>query len=129
MAFNTPFFPDILICSQVMGEGVDLHRYCRYIIHHDLDWNPSTIEQRTGRVDRLGCKAEQKRLPILVYRPYLTGAADERKFKVMTERESWFRIVMGQEEVARLITEDSEPTRLRPPTSLQQALIFNLGQH
>lgn len=127
MAFNSPFFPDILVCSQVMGEGVDLHRYCRFIIHHDLDWNPSTIEQRTGRVDRLGCKAEQKQLPILVYRPYLTGASDERKFRVMTDRESWFRIVMGQEEVARLISEDTEPAKTRPPASLQQELVFNLG--
>ena len=57
-AFNTPFFPDILVCSEVMGEGVDLQRFCRHVIHHDLAWNPSTIEQRTGRIDRLGCKAE-----------------------------------------------------------------------
>lgn len=47
-AFNTPFFPDILVCSEVMGEGVDLQRSCRHVIHHDLAWNPSTIEQRTG---------------------------------------------------------------------------------
>lgn len=65
-AFNTPFFPDILVCSEVMGEGVDLHRYCRYVIHHDLAWNPSQIEQRTGRVDRLGCKAENRSLPFLL---------------------------------------------------------------
>ena len=65
-AFNTPFFPDILVCSKVMGEGVDLQRFCRHVIHHDLDWNPSTIEQRTGRVDRIGCKAEGRR-PIFVY--------------------------------------------------------------
>ena len=72
-AFNTPFFPDILVCSQVMGEGVDLQRFCRHVIHHDLDWNPSTIEQRTGRIDRLGCKAEGRH-PIVVYLPYLAGA-------------------------------------------------------
>src|SRR6185436_2778611 len=42
-AFNTPFFPDILVCSEVMGEGVDLQRFCRHVIHHDLAWNPSTI--------------------------------------------------------------------------------------
>jgi len=71
-AFNTPFFPDILVCSKVMGEGVDLQRYCRHVIHHDLDWNPCSIEQRTGRVDRLGCKAEG-RYPIQVYLPYLAG--------------------------------------------------------
>lgn len=44
-AFNTPFLPDILVCSQVMGEGVDLQRHCRHVLHHDLAWNPSSIER------------------------------------------------------------------------------------
>ena len=123
-AFNTPFFPDIFVCSQVMGEGVDLQRYCRHVIHHDLAWNPSTIEQRTGRVDRLGCKA-QGREPISVYLPYLAGAADERQYRVMTEREQWFRVVMGQDEVARLITPDSSAVA-RLPRSLADELSFNL---
>lgn len=59
LAFNTPFLPEILIASSVLAEGVDLHLDCRHVIHHDLSWNPSTLEQRTGRVDRLGCKAER----------------------------------------------------------------------
>ena len=124
-AFNTPFFPDIFICSQVMGEGVDLQRYCRHVIHHDLAWNPSTIEQRTGRVDRLGCKAEGRE-PISVYLPYLAGAADERQYRVMTEREQWFRVVMGQDEVARLITPDSDAVA-RLPRSIADELSFNLA--
>ncbi len=106
-AFNTPFFPDVLVCSEVMGEGVDLQRHCRHVIHHDLSWNPSTIEQRTGRLDRLGCKAESHH-PIMIYRPYLSGAADERQFHVMSDREQWFRVVMGQEEVERLVPEDAD---------------------
>ena len=123
-AFNTPFFPDIFICSQVMGEGVDLQRYCRHVIHHDLAWNPSSIEQRTGRVDRLGCKAEGQE-PISIYLPYLAGAADERQYRVMTEREQWFRVVMGQDEVARLITRDSNAVA-RLPRSISDELSFNL---
>ena len=127
-AFNTPFFPDILVCSQVMGEGVDLHRYCRHVIHHDLDWNPSSIEQRTGRVDRLGCKAESRH-PIPVYLPYLAGTADERQYRVMTDRESWFRIVMGQEEVARLIPHEDDVRDQKPPSSFQSDLVFQLDLH
>ena len=123
-AFNTPFFPDIFVCSQVMGEGVDLQRYCRHVIHHDLAWNPSTIEQRTGRIDRLGCKAEGRE-PISVYLPYLAGAADERQYRVMSEREQWFRVVMGQDEVARLITPDSDAV-VRLPRSIADELSFTL---
>jgi len=111
---------------QVMSEGVDLHRYCRHVIHHDLTWNPSHIEQRTGRVDRLGCKAENEH-PIHVYLPYLAGASDERQFRVMSDREQWFRVVMGQDDVARLIPDDRE-TESRPlPTSFLQEMSFELG--
>lgn len=124
-AFNTPFFPDILVCSQVMGEGVDLQRFCRHVIHHDLDWNPSTIEQRTGRIDRLGCKA-QDRHPIVVYLPYLAGTADERQYRVMSDREQWFRVVMGQDEVARLITPDSS-SAIPLPDAVSEDLSFDLG--
>jgi hypothetical protein len=124
-AFNTPFFPDILVCSQVMGEGVDLQRFCRHVIHHDLDWNPSTIEQRTGRIDRLGCKAEGVQ-PILVYLPYLAGTADERQFRVMSEREQWFRVVMGQDEVSQLITPDFS-CAISLPDAISNELSFQLG--
>jgi superfamily II DNA/RNA helicase len=123
-AFNTPFFPDILVCSSVMGEGVDLQRSCRHVIHHDLAWNPSTIEQRTGRIDRLGCKAENRH-PIMVYVPYLAGTADERQYRVMSEREQWFRVVMGQDEVAKLITPESEAT-MPLPVELAEELRFHL---
>jgi ERCC4-related helicase len=124
-AFNTPFFPDILVCSQVMGEGVDLQRFCRHVIHHDLAWNPSDIEQRTGRIDRLGCKAEGRQ-SIVVYLPYLDGTADERQYRVMTDRERWFRVVMGQDEVARLITSDSGGS-FSLPDGISDELSFELG--
>jgi hypothetical protein len=124
-AFNTPFFPDILVCSQVMGEGVDLQRFCRHVIHHDLAWNPSTIEQRTGRIDRLGCKAEGKH-PIVVYLPFLAGTSDERQFRVMSEREQWFRVVMGQDDVGRLITADSS-SAVPLPAAVAEELRFKLG--
>ncbi len=123
-SFNTPFFPDILVCSEVMGEGVDLQRYCRHVIHHDLSWNPSTIEQRTGRIDRLACKAEGKH-SIVVCLPYLAGTADERQYRVMSDRERWFRVVMGQEAVAELITPDARPS-VPLPESIAQDLSFKL---
>ena len=44
LAFNTPFFPEVLVASSVPREGGDLH-------HHDLSGNPSALEQRTGRIE------------------------------------------------------------------------------
>lgn len=97
LAFNTPFFPEVLIASSVMAEGVDLHLNCSHIIHHDLDWNPSVLEQRTGRLDRIGSKAELAGRPIRVYEPFLEATQDEKLFRVVKDRERWFSVVMGQE--------------------------------
>ncbi|MGB8854349.1 MAG: DEAD/DEAH box helicase [Pirellulales bacterium] len=124
--FNTPFFPDILVCSEVMAEGVDLQRFCRHMIHHDLAWNPSTIEQRTGRIDRIGCKATNRH-PILSFLPYLSGAADERQFRVMRDREQWFQVVMGQEAVADLITAETVDLASPLPKALVESLAFDLS--
>ncbi|HEY6724547.1 MAG TPA: DEAD/DEAH box helicase, partial [Polyangiaceae bacterium] len=59
--FNTPLAPEVLICTSVGQEGIDLHRQCRHVFHYDLTWNPATLEQRTGRVDRIGCLAQRER--------------------------------------------------------------------
>jgi superfamily II DNA or RNA helicase len=54
-AFNTD--PDleplrILICTDAAREGINLQTYCSDLIHFDLPWNPSRLEQRNGRIDR-----------------------------------------------------------------------------
>ncbi|SFA56445.1 Helicase conserved C-terminal domain-containing protein [Rhodococcoides kroppenstedtii] len=94
-SFNSPFFPDVLVASSIMAEGVDLHTACRHVIHHDLDWNPATLEQRTGRLDRLGSAAILEKQPIAVDEPYLGGTHDEKMYRVVKARERWFGVVMG----------------------------------
>ena len=97
LGFNTPFFPDVLVASSVLAEGVDLHLHCRHVIHHDLSWNPSDIEQRTGRVDRLGCRAERAKESVDVYLPFVSETQDEKQFRVVMDRERWFQVLMGEE--------------------------------
>ena len=50
--FNTPFFPDVIVCTDIFREGVNLHRCCRRVWHYGMSATPGDIEQRTGRVDR-----------------------------------------------------------------------------
>jgi hypothetical protein len=42
----------ILICTDAAREGINLQNYCSDLIHFDLPWNPSRLEQRNGRIDR-----------------------------------------------------------------------------
>lgn len=45
---------DLLIATDTAGEGLNLHHRCRLVIDVELPWNPLRLEQRVGRVDRLG---------------------------------------------------------------------------
>jgi superfamily II DNA or RNA helicase len=45
---------DVLLATDAAAEGLNLHHHCRVVIHYELPWNPARLEQRAGRVDRLG---------------------------------------------------------------------------
>lgn len=47
----------VLLTSEVGGEGLDM-QFCRSLINYDLPWNPMKVEQRIGRIDRIGQLAE-----------------------------------------------------------------------
>lgn len=55
IAFNAPFDQEpvrILVCTDAAREGLNLQARCHDLIHVDLPWNPSRLEQRNGRIDR-----------------------------------------------------------------------------
>lgn len=115
--FNTPLVPEVLILTSVGQEGIDLHRECRHVIHHDLPWNPATLEQRTGRVDRIGSKAERLSrvneeagvLDVVV--PYLANTYDEFRFRRVHARAHLFEVTMGASyavDTAKIQRQDGE---------------------
>lgn len=54
--FRDPNGPRVLLSSEVGSEGIDLE-FCRVIVNYDLPWNPMRVEQRIGRIDRVGQQA------------------------------------------------------------------------
>ena len=47
--------PDVvLLATDAAAEGLNLHHHCRIVVNLELPWNPSRLEQRIGRVDRIG---------------------------------------------------------------------------
>lgn len=44
----------LLLATDAAGEGLNLQRRCRWVINQELPWNPMRLEQRAGRVDRIG---------------------------------------------------------------------------
>lgn len=64
----------ILVASNVASEGLNLHHACHHLFHFDLPWSFITLEQRNGRIDRIG----QKEVPELYY---LTAKSDNPKLR------------------------------------------------
>lgn len=54
-SFNDPKSPvRVLLATDAAGEGLNLQRACRLLLHWDIPWNPGKMEQRNGRLDRHG---------------------------------------------------------------------------
>lgn len=88
--------------TPVLAEGLDLHRFCRRVIHHDLPWNPAKLEQRTGRIDRVGSLAERLQGEAVgdgpgidVWLPYVPGTYDEFIHERVIARRREFRCLLG----------------------------------
>ncbi len=58
--FRMPGFPYALVATDILREGEDLHTYCQNIYHYGVAWNPSDMEQRTGRIDRINSMSFRK---------------------------------------------------------------------
>jgi len=49
----------ILLATDAASEGLDFQNFCSRLIHYEIPWNPNRMEQRNGRVDRHGQKADK----------------------------------------------------------------------
>lgn len=94
--FSSPFFPLVLVCSQVSQEGVDMHKFCRTIILHDLNWNPAVLEQRVGRLDRVGSYASELKLPVDIFIPFLANSYDEYQYARVLQRAEMQELIFGR---------------------------------
>lgn len=72
---------DVLLSSEVGGEGLDF-QYCHAIINYDLPYNPMRVEQRIGRIDRFGQKADK----IIVANLFIKGTVDEQIYDRLYRR-------------------------------------------
>lgn len=50
--FKTPGHPAVIVCTDILKEGEDLHLFCDDVMHYGIAWTSGDLEQRVGRVDR-----------------------------------------------------------------------------
>ena len=91
---------DVLLSSEVGCEGLDF-QFCDFLVNYDLPWNPMRIEQRIGRIDRYGQKAETVSIVNLV----TPGTVDADIYQRCLLRIGVFQhAVGGSEEILGQIT-------------------------
>ena len=86
---ESPDLP-VLLSSEVGSEGIDL-QFARIVINYDLPWNPMRVEQRIGRIDRLGQQAEK----IHVWNLFYQDTIDDRIYRRLFERLGVFEGALG----------------------------------
>jgi hypothetical protein len=89
-AFNSPFWPFVLLTTAVGQEGLDFHAYCHAVVHWNLPSNPVDLEQREGRVHRYKGHAVRKNVAARYGASVLAESGVdiwERLFEVAAERD------------------------------------------
>lgn len=94
---------DILLLSEVGSEGLDFE-FCGALFNYDLPWNPMRVEQRIGRLDRIGQRHER----IYIFNFHVPGTIETDIFQRLYDRIRVFEESIGelepilQDEVSRL---------------------------
>jgi len=82
---------DILLCTDAAAEGLNF-QFCGALINYDVPWNPMRVEQRIGRIDRLGQKHERIRIVNLHY----SGTVEADVYSALRGRIQLFEAVVGR---------------------------------
>lgn len=83
----------VLISTESGGQGLNL-QFCHNVVNYDLPWNPMRVEQRIGRVHRLGQQHD-----VFIYNLYAEQTVEEHLLKLMDHKINLFRQVVGELDV------------------------------
>ncbi|KAA0224034.1 hypothetical protein EDM76_13310, partial [bacterium] len=110
-AFNSPFWPHVLVTTSVGQEGLDFHVWCDALLHWDLPHNAVDLEQREGRIQRYAGRSIRRAI-----------AAED--LALPTEGSPWQRL--GEYAEAHM----SDPSGLSPwwilPSATLSRLVFDV---
>jgi len=96
----------ILLCTESASEGLNLQN-CGVLINYDMPWNPMRVEQRIGRIDRIGQRYETVR----IHNFYYDGTVEAKVYRKLRDRINAFATVVG----------NLQPILAKVPTFIEQA--------
>jgi superfamily II DNA or RNA helicase len=98
----------LLLCTESASEGLNLQT-CGVLINYDMPWNPMRVEQRIGRVDRIG-----QRFPtVRIHNFYYDGTVEAKVYRKLRDRIDAFATVVGK----------LQPILAKVPTFIERAVM------
>jgi len=79
-----------LLSTEAAGEGRNL-QFCRQMINYDLPWNPMRIEQRVGRIHRIGQERE-----VEIFNLSAEGTIEDYVLQILDNKINMFELVIGE---------------------------------
>lgn len=105
--FRMPGYPFVLVSTDLLQEGEDLHTFCSDVHHYGISWMPSSMEQRIGRIDRVSSQTERRltrlgRAPsgeelLQVYYPHLQDTVEVLQVRRVLRRMNRFLRLMHRD--------------------------------
>ena len=120
--FRTGDTIKILLCTESASEGLNLQT-CGVLINYDMPWNPMRVEQRIGRIDRIGQKYDVVHIHNYFFRDTVEAVVYDR----LSDRIDWFEHVVGNlqpilHDVGRAITKLAMMARQERDEKLEPTL-------
>jgi SNF2 family DNA or RNA helicase len=106
----------VLLATDAASEGLNLQT-CSYLVNFDMPWNPMRVEQRIGRIDRLG----QPRDEIAIRNYFVPGTVEEHVYAALAKRIDSFHELLGNLQPILGATEQAFRTIFRAPRTEREA--------
>jgi len=81
---------DILLTTEIGGEGRNI-QFCHQMLNYDLPWNPMKIEQRIGRIHRIGQEQE-----VMIFNLCAAGSVEDYILEILDKKINMFEMVIGE---------------------------------
>jgi len=81
---------NVLLSTEAAGEGRNL-QFCRAMINFDIPWNPMRIEQRVGRIHRVGQTRD-----VRIYNLSARGTVEDYLLEILDQKLNMFELVIGE---------------------------------
>ncbi len=123
-AFRLGEIIKILLCTEAASEGLNLQT-CGVLINYDMPWNPMRVEQRIGRIDRIGQIYDW----VWIRHYFYEDTVEARVYRALENRIGWFQDVVGAlQPILAQVGQTIQTVAMTPGVEREQVLARELDR-